>query len=200
MHTGLRTAFVGVGALLAGVLAGTQIRGASAAPPRMDARVLEIRRQLDRLESLVGAAGGWSPVAMPPVASAPPRVAPAKSASEPSAAGPPADSLYALAGQRVLREPVERLAASYAEAVAGECDTYRELQERTREHFLFRTYREVLGELGRPDQVNRESSGPAFLYRAPLPGEERSFVLTLWFADGFVIDVGWNTMPTAARR
>lgn len=75
------------------------------------------------------------------------------------------------------------------EALAAGGRSYPEFSIRNRDHFLFRTYRDVLRLLGRPDQISRDETGPTFRYRLDVPGEEREIKLHIGFADGYVFEV-----------
>ncbi|MHC4342360.1 MAG: hypothetical protein ACYSX0_19370 [Planctomycetota bacterium] len=101
-------------------------------------------------------------------------------------------SIFALARQPPDRESLGRLGADYADARAGGAATLKEFYNTVQRHFLFRSYRDVLHELGRPDAVTRTERGPGFHYRFQVPNTDQSAWLAIGFTDGVVFQVTWS--------
>ncbi|MGQ0613572.1 MAG: hypothetical protein ACT4PV_07550 [Planctomycetaceae bacterium] len=188
----MQSVVVALGALLVGLLVGFQGKGDSeAAGQRADRRVVELERKLHELEALLRAAENRVPSSPGGDAEAAP--APSREATGEPAAAPrkPDESLVAVAQTAASATLLDRLAIEYSDAYAAGAETFQGFMARSAERFLFKTYSDVLRELGRPGQIVRDAGGPTFHYKVVVPGREYDATLVIEFADGLVFEVHW---------
>jgi len=190
---GARTFLVGLAGVLVGVLIGSSWRDDAPSVVRADPGRVDLERRVERVEATVRTMNVEEPTPEHPA------VPPTREAWEVVDPGAP-DSLYAQARQEASREQVEQLASELARAFAGAGGAYGEVYRDVRERFLFRSYADVLRDLGRPVSVTRDPAGPTFQYRFEVPGGEYDATLHLGFADGHVFEVFIGTARLSGPR